>query len=148
MSSNGVISWNSVPDYDNWGWDDYWDYRDWMTWFYQLKEHFGQQKAKYIWEYAWFKQTNLSSPISARTFSSDFRTFVKENNLEVYSDGLLENLLVKPSGTVIGGINEVIEGVAGGVGITAKALKYIIPVAGITAATVIAFRLIKKYKKT
>jgi hypothetical protein len=48
-----VTTWNTVPDYDEWGRDTYWNADDWITWHKLLKQHFGQDRANIIWNYAY-----------------------------------------------------------------------------------------------
>jgi len=54
----------SQPDYDDWGWDDYWDINDWRRWYDALEQQFGASEAGKIWLEAWNKQGSFTSPIN------------------------------------------------------------------------------------
>jgi hypothetical protein len=96
-----IITWNTVPDYDEWGYDDFWSCDDWITWHKKLAEHFDEKTATEIWNYAFNKTTNLSSNLDCNTFNSSFRAYVKAHDLKPYTDLLLET--VGTGGDVIGG---------------------------------------------
>lgn len=81
-----VINWNTVPDYDEWGIDNFWSCQEWITWHKRLVEHFGKQSANEIWNYAYAKSGNLSSNLDCRTFNSAFRKYVSENGLSPYEN--------------------------------------------------------------
>lgn len=81
-----IINWNTVPDYDEWGWDEFWSCADWITWHKKLSEHFGEKTATEIWNYAFEKTTNLSSNLDCNAFDSDFRSYVKSHGLVVNND--------------------------------------------------------------
>ena len=53
----------SQPDYDDWGWDDYWDINDWKNWYVALEKQFGASEAGKKWLEAWNKQTFNANPI-------------------------------------------------------------------------------------
>ena len=89
-----VINWNTVPDYDEWGVDNWWSCEDWITWHKKLVEHFGKKIANDIWNYAFAKSGNLSGNLDCRTFNSSFRTYVSSNGLEPYANaGILTPVL-------------------------------------------------------
>lgn len=89
-----IINWNSVPDYDEWGVDTSWDCMDWVTYHKKLAEHFGKTTANDLWNYAYAKSSALSSNLDCRTFNTDFRKYVKDNNLSPYEGaGMLTPIL-------------------------------------------------------
>lgn len=77
-----LITYESVPDYDDWGPDTYWNCMQWENWFYALKTHFGTNIAKEVWSQAWDQQSMGSSALDCRSFDSDFRAFLKKQDLE------------------------------------------------------------------
>lgn len=87
-----VITWKTVPDYDEWGWDTFWKCDDWITWHKKLAEHFGENTATEIWNYAFSKTTNLSSNLDCNSFDSAFRKYAKEHGLKPNSDLIVEAL--------------------------------------------------------
>lgn len=92
---NYVITAESSPDYDNWGWDDYWSIRDWMTWHMRMKKEYGKEKANITFLTAWEKQQFLSSPLDARTFDADFKRYAKDNGFYegLFDPGILKLIL-------------------------------------------------------
>ena len=77
-----LITWNSVPDYDEWGIDTSWSCNDWITWHKTLSNHFGEATATEIWNYAFSKSTNLSSNLDCNSINTSFRSYVKEHGLK------------------------------------------------------------------
>ena len=76
-----VITWDSVPDYDQWGIDTSWSCDQWLQWHKALLSKFGKDKAKILWDYAYAKSGNLSSNLDCRTFNSTFKKYVADNDL-------------------------------------------------------------------
>jgi hypothetical protein len=87
-----IITWNSVPDYDEWGIDTSWNCNDWISWHKRLSEHFGEGTATEIWNYAFSKSTDLSSNLDCSSFNTDFRNYVKQHGLKPNSDLITETL--------------------------------------------------------
>lgn len=87
-----LITWNSVPDYDEWGIDTFWNCNDWINWHKRLSEHFGESTATEIWNYAFSKSTNLSSNLDCNSINTDFRNYVKEHGLKPNTDLISETI--------------------------------------------------------
>lgn len=96
----GVTTWNTAPDYDQWGIDTSWSCEDWIQWHKELKNHFGQSTANDIWNYAFANSGNLSSNLDCRTFNSSFRIYVEKNKLEPYANAGVFSPVLKTYGTV------------------------------------------------
>lgn len=79
-----AITWNSVPDYDEWGVDNSWTCAEWVAWHKALVQHYGKDRAKVIWEYAYAQGTQFASHWDCRTFDTDFRKYASQNNLSTY----------------------------------------------------------------
>ena len=62
-----VTTWNTAPDYDQWGSDTSWSCNDWILWHKFLKEKFGKSKANFMWDYAFSQSGSLSSNLDCRT---------------------------------------------------------------------------------
>jgi hypothetical protein len=108
-----VSTWNIVPDYDAWGIDTYWDCDHWIQWHKQLKKKFGEDRAKYIWEYAFEQGSSFAKHWDCMTFNRDFRKYVAEEKLNPYKSTPLE-IILRPLGAgrdVIGGVTDVVEGI-------------------------------------
>lgn len=106
-----VTTWNTAPDYDQWGNDTSWNCEDWIMWHKLLKEKFGQNKANFMWDYSFAQSGNLSSNLNCRTFNSAFRTYVKDNGLNPFANAGIFAPVLQGAGT----IQDVTGGVLGGV---------------------------------
>jgi hypothetical protein len=118
-----VITWKTVPDYDEWGWDTFWKCDDWITWHKKLAEHFGEKTATEIWNYTFSKTTNLSSNLDCNSFDSAFRKYAKEHGLKPNTDLIVEvfgtstDVLTGALGTtsnVASGLFGTVDGIFGG----------------------------------
>jgi hypothetical protein len=108
-----LITWNTAPDYDEWGYDTFWSCDDWINWHKRLAEHFGEATATEIWNYAFKQTTNLSSNLDCNSFNTTFRAYVKQHNLAVYKD-----LITQAMGAtvdVVGGAIDTTSNVATGI---------------------------------
>ena len=106
-----VTTWNTAPDYDQWGNDTSWSCDDWIMWHKLLKEKFGQNKANFMWDYAFAQSGNLSSNLNCRTFNSSFRTYIKNNGLNPFANAGIFAPVLQGAGT----IQDVTGNVLGGV---------------------------------
>ena len=95
-----VTTWNTAPDYDQWGSDTWWNCNDWILWHKLLKEKFGQNKANFIWDYSFSQSGNLSGNLNCRTFDSSFRTYVKNNGLNPFANAGIFAPVLKGTGTI------------------------------------------------
>jgi hypothetical protein len=95
-----VNNWNTAPDYDQWGSDTWWNCNDWILWHKLLKEKFGQNKANFLWDYAFSQSGNLSGNLNCRTFDSSFRTYVKNNGLNPFANAGIFAPFLKGTGTI------------------------------------------------
>ena len=95
-----VTTWNTAPDYDQWGADTWWNCNDWILWHKLLKEKFGQNKANFIWDYSFSQSGNLSGNLNCRTFDSSFRTYVKNNGLNPFANAGIFAPVLKGAGTI------------------------------------------------
>ena len=106
-----VTTWNTAPDYDQWGNDTSWSCDDWIMWHKLLKEKFGQNKANFMWDYAFAQSGNLSSNLNCRTFNSSFRAYVQSNGLNPFANAGIFAPVLQGAGT----IQDVTGNVLGGV---------------------------------
>jgi hypothetical protein len=140
-----VINWNSVPDYDQWGVDSFWNCEDWITWHKKLLEHFGQQTAKDLWDYAYAKSGNFSSNLDCRTFNSTFRAYVNKNGLSPYANaGVLAPVL-----STYGTATDILGGTLSGVssfftGDKIKTIMNILLIGGVIYGGVYIYKSVKK----
>jgi len=116
-----VTTWNTAPNYDEWGNDSYWNCADWIQYHKLLKEKFGQEKANAIWEYAYSQGTLFAAHSNCRTTDSAFRLYAARENINLYaSAGVLS-----PALKVIGGGLDIISGAGDFFSILGRNFKYI-----------------------
>ena len=129
---NYVITAESSPDYDDWGWDDYWSARDWMTWHRRMKEEYGKEKANIRFLTAWEKQSSLSSPLDTRTFDADFKRYAKDNGFYegLFDPGILKLILkgISLGLDVTEATIEAVDETAGTLPAIGKIIKYGVPI--------------------
>jgi hypothetical protein len=141
----GVTTWNTAPDYDQWGMDTSWKCSDWILWHKYLKEKFGQNKANFIWDYAFALSGQLSSNLDCRTFNSSFRAYVSENKLNPYANAGIFQPVLQGVGT----IQDVSIGALGGVssffsGKNFKLILNVLVIGGIAFTGFYAYKNLKK----
>jgi hypothetical protein len=140
-----VTTWDTVPDYDQWGYDTWWNCNDWILWHKFLKDKFGQNKANFIWNYAFSQSGNLSGNLDCRTFDSSFRSYVQKNGLNPFANAGVFTPVLQGVGT----IQDVTGGVLGGVSsfFTSNNVKKIFTVLTIGAVVVGGLYAYKTFKK-
>lgn len=138
MAKSYLVKWDSVPDYDDWGPDSWWECIEWKSWFYALKTHFGRDTAKSIWVYGWNKQGFGSGGLDCRSFDSEFRSFLKKEDLE---DAAGANIL--------GSAFDILKGIETAAVGASKTLKYVAPalIIGITLTVLFLLYTIAKTGK-
>lgn len=126
MAKDYIITAESIPDLDDWGWDDYWTIQEWMKWHKEMKKKDGIDKANIRFLKWWHKQTSLSSPIDAITFDSEFRAYAKKNKFyKGLFDPSIVGKLVKVLSAGVGATDtatDIVEGATAGVSEVAKGL--------------------------
>ena len=140
-----VTTWNTAPDYDQWGSDTSWSCNDWILWHKFLKEKFGENKAKFMWEYAFSQSGNLSSNLDCRTFNSTFRTYVKNNGLNPFANAGIFTPVLQGAGT----IQDVVGGSLSGItsffsGNNIKNILNIVAVGAVVLGGLYAYKTLKK----
>lgn len=146
-----IINWNSVPDYDEWGIDDFWSCNDWITWHKKLAQHFGEGTATEIWNYAFAQTTNLSSNLDCNSLDASFRAYVREHNLKPNTDLLVETLGTTTD--LLSGALSTTSDVASGVFGTAKSIfggdnfKKTFTIVGIVGGILAVAYVYKAFKK-
>lgn len=145
LSENGVITADSIPDLDDWGFDEWWGCSDWVAWHKANKQKYGTAVANQKFAEYWNKQTMGSGALDCRTFNTDFRNYVAANDLSdiVYESAGLFGLLLKP----IGAGSDVVTGVSRGVSTGAKIMRVLIPAALIGGAIYGGAKIYQAVKK-
>lgn len=134
LSETGVmITADSEPDLDDWGWDEWWDCDEWITWHKLMKRRYGKLYANQKFAYWWNEQTTGAGPLDCRTLNSSFRAYIERNDLHsaVWEGAGIFEAVLDP----VGSVGDVGTGLIRGVSRTGRALKWIIPTAiGLTLA--------------
>jgi hypothetical protein len=140
-----VTTWDTAPDYDQWGYDTWWNCNDWILWHKFLKDKFGQNKANFIWNYAFSQSGNLSGNLNCRTFDSSFRSYVQKNQLNPFANAGIFTPVLQGAGT----IQDVTGGVLGGVSsfFTSNNVKKLFTILSIGAVVVGGLYAYKTFKK-
>lgn len=126
LSENGIITADSIPDLDEWGWDEWWKCSEWVAWHKANKRKYGLEIANQKFAEYWNKQTIGAGALDCRTFNTEFRQYVKANGLSgvVWEGAGIFSVILDPIGTGSDVITEVSKGVSAG----AKILRIAIPV--------------------
>lgn len=139
MPEINLIPWNSAPDYDDWGWDDYWTCGQWMEWYDALVAKFGTETARYIWQYAWDKGNQFKfiggSHLDCR-LNAAFADFAEQNGLNVSS--VISSVYL--------GTFEVAESLGEGAKRTATIIAWLIPILLIMAVIAIGYLVFQTIK--
>jgi hypothetical protein len=125
-----VTTWNTVPNYDEWGNDTFWSCEDWMQWHKLLKGHFGEEKARYIWNTAYSKGTMGAAHWDCRTFNTAFRDYASKNKLETKASAGIFSPVIGITGgilDVVDGVGDFFSGVSKGLGKAGKVVKVGVP---------------------
>lgn len=112
----GQITYDSIPDIDEWGWDTFWSCENWIQWHKALKDHYKSNQANILWVNGW----NLSDSTGHETLcllDPSFSYYFKNQGIDI--DNTFTAIVV--------GIQTMAEtGIDAGVNIT-KFLKSIAP---------------------
>lgn len=109
-----VIEADSFPVLDDWGWDTYWDARDWMKWHRLNVEKYGLDEANRKFISAYHSASFGAASYNWRTFDREFKDYAKANG---FYDALftgLAGLIAKPGAILTGVVDaagEVVTGV-------------------------------------
>jgi hypothetical protein len=66
------INADSYPDYDDWGYDDYWKLTEWQTFYDKLIAKYGADEGSRRWLDAWHRQTWGANPKNNRIGIADW----------------------------------------------------------------------------
>ncbi len=132
-----MITAESTPNYDEWGWDDYWGCAEWTIWHMRLKEKYGLSKAKEIWLTAWEKQGPWDHALNWCRYNTDFVEYFLKNGIDIRS--FLSAIFTNVADTAIN--------VTGSVANISRNLNWILPVAGGLAVLGLGVVVVNKLEK-
>lgn len=126
-----IITADSVPDFDNWGWDDYWTCSDWKRWHELNVAENGRAVANEKFISYWSTQDGFMAPYNWCKYDSTFATYFANQGIDV---GWLFSHLVVTTQNVGDNVLSSTESISEGVNTIATVAKYIAPFAAIGAA--------------
>lgn len=125
-----VITENTTPNLDDWGWDDFWDCQDWIEWHKIMKQKKGKQYADSKFLEWWNKQGFGAHALDCRSFNSNFKDYFKSENLyNALYDGI--GVVAQPIGAatdVVQAGSNAVSNSAQAIENTSKTLKIAIPI--------------------
>ena len=125
MTDQPMITADSQPDYDAWGWDT-WGCPEWITWHQKLKQRHGLVKANQVWLQAWSKQGSWEHAFNWCKYNSSFTSYFKKQGIE--TGHLLSKVLVSAE-NVVENVADSVDHLSKGVVNVSKTLKTIAPLA-------------------
>lgn len=136
-----VITADSTPVLDGWGWDDYWNCNDWITWHKAMKAAYGPEYANSNFLQHYHQGGFGASNYDCRTFNSAFKTYAKENG---FYDGLFSGIgiIMQP----VSGIISVGSNLGETVINTTSILKWLVPIALIALAVILLVAIQKNQR--
>lgn len=145
-----TIDANSLPDFDDWGWDDYWEVKDWINWHKVLVLQLGKDKANEKFIAEWKKQSTGANPLNNRQ-DSTFKKYAIDNGFypDLFTEGerAVLGLILKPmkaSKDVLDSTTAIVSNVAETAENASNVLKYLVPVTIIGAVVLIGFIFYKR----
>lgn len=152
LSEDGsLITADSIPDLDGWGWDTYWGCNQWVQWHKANRQKYGLQQANDKFVRFWNQQGFGAHALGCRTIDSPFRKYVRRVGLweAVWEGAEGLKLILQPAGQILQTGGAVGQGIGQGLEVTSQALKYIIPIVAsgiILAGGMYLFRRVTKSK--
>lgn len=158
--ANLVIPYNSVPDYDKWGYDSFWDLATWVAWHRGLVKQYGRKNdvdgyplVDKIWLTAWVKQSVGASPTLAILQPSRFKSeadYIKQYPLLYQYSGLkTASESLNPLETSYSAAKlpfDVVDKVEDAVDTTSTILKYGVPALVLTGIGLLVWFGVRKVK--
>ncbi len=160
MAMTYNITADSSPDYDDWGWDDYWQPQDWIVWHRAMKAKYSLDEANKRFIDAFLKAGSFAASYNWRSTDTEFKKYAKANGFydSLFSGigGLIGKVaslggsvittasdsgsaLVENAGQAATNLSESITN-------TSKVLKVLIPVVVVLVVAGILWYGIKKFK--
>lgn len=125
-----TITADSTPDFDNWGWDDYWTCSDWMRWHQLNVTSYGRTVANDKFVQQWAAQDGFMAPYNWCKYDSDFAGYFQAQGIDV---GWLFSHLVVTAQNVGDNVLSSTEDLSSGLNRITTLVKYVSPFAAIGA---------------
>jgi hypothetical protein len=135
-----MITADSVPVFDAWGFGDYWSCDEWKLWHKLNVDAYGAATANNKFITAWNQQDAFASPYNWCKYESNFTSYFKGYGIDlghIISDGVI----------IVGNAVEATGSVVDSAGNTASILKWAIPLAVIIALIIASMWAYKNFAK-
>ena len=134
MAAETIIA-DSKPNYDNWGWDDYWSCEDWIEWYAKLKEKYGKKEADVKFETAFNDRSFGGHEWTCLNFDEGFKAFMRKEG------GTTDPITKLFQSATTASVSVVDAAVT-----TTKMLKFVLPVALIGISGILLYAMFIKAK--
>lgn len=130
---NDPKNWAAIPVLDGWGWGDYWDCDDWITYHKSYKAVLGQAAANDMFIKQFKLQTSDMSPFNWCKYNSTFANYFSSQGIDV--GNMISNLVVGTGNvatsvaTTATNLGTAAENLSQGISNTTKVASYILPLA-------------------
>jgi len=129
------ITADSVPDFDDWGPDTYWECADWVTWHKAMVAKYGKAQADYTFGQAWQQRSAFGHELTCSLFDASFISYFKS-----------QGYTWDPVSGVIVSISKTVTNVASGAETLSHLISFIIPLLFIIAAVGLVIWANKKFQ--
>lgn len=116
--ANFIITAESKPILDGWGWADYWTKEDWQKWHSLMVKKYGEAIAKQNFLSWWEKQDSFANPYNWAKYDKNFVNYLSKYGIDISS--IVSAPIIATQNTV--------NSVSAAVSNSAKVLKYAAPV--------------------
>lgn len=145
-----TITADSVPDLDEWGWDDWWTCDQWLQWHALREIAYGLTDANNTFVDYWNQQSMGAGALSCRTFNSNFRQYCESKGLlgRLYDGGEIMQpvgSVLETAGDVGSAIGDTVTNLADAASNTSGTLKWLIPLILILVLAGLGIWAYKKY---
>lgn len=146
-----MITWQSKPDFDEWGFDTYWNATQWMEWLSALSAHYGQANGALEFYNAWMSRSGWFEALGdvradMVSLNGHFRDYVAQytlpggTNLLAALEDTVELSGVMGAGTdVVNDAGEILDNVTDTLKNTTNTLTWLVPVAIIAALILVGY---------
>jgi hypothetical protein len=143
MPDTNLIHANSIPDYDDWGWDTSWNKQQWMNWYWEMDAVYGRTEARrrfreyYADPRMQFKMNNNA----AWKYDYDFITFLEDEVKVNPPRSFVSDVVLGTTGLARG-----LSGATDNLGSVVRILPVVALVLGIGAVVYFTYKLANKIK--
>ena len=78
-----IITYNSIPDYDDFGFDTYWTCEQWRQWYDALEYKYGPEYARNYWSLAWEEQDTFEHNYNWCKYDGAFSNYMLTKGIDL-----------------------------------------------------------------